>query len=171
MSYIALWVVGGSVLATVFSSAGPCYYGRLGLSPDPYQGLMIYLRQLNETLPIWAVSIQNVLWDGHLQHSYISPVSAMPSLHNASALLFAIMGFRINRFCGWLLSAHAFLIFLGSIHLGWHYAVDSYFAWALTLSVWKLTAPVAHWWQVILAQQKRKRLAPSESLLLQSKPI
>ena len=35
-----------------------------------------------------------------------------------------------------LLSAFALMIFLGSVHLAWHYAADSYIAWALTLALW-----------------------------------
>jgi PAP2 superfamily len=146
ISYIGLWVIGGSVLAIVFSSAGPCYYGRMGFSPDPYAGLMVYLREVNETMPIWALKIQDMLWNGHVQNNGVSPVSAMPSLHNASAMLFALVGFKINRFYGWLLTAHAFFIYLGSIHLGWHYAVDSYVSWVLTFIIWRAAAPIAKRW-------------------------
>ena len=70
----------------------------------------------------------------------------MPSMHNASALLYALAGYQVSRFAGRLLSVHAILIFIGSIHLGWHYAVDSYLAWALTLVIWFAMAPVSRWW-------------------------
>ena len=45
-----------------------------------------------------------------------------------------------------LLAIHFVLIFIGSIHLAWHYAVDAYVAWALTLVLWFATKPVAEWW-------------------------
>jgi hypothetical protein len=57
-----------------------------------------------------------------------------------------------------VLSAHAILIFIGSVHLGWHYAVDSYLAWALTLVIWFAMAPVARLWQSKAAQGEFDRM-------------
>ncbi len=152
LSFFLMWILIGGILAIVFSSAGPCYYGRLGLSPDPYADLMVYLRGANEVLPIWAIPVQDVLWQGHIGKSAIDGISAMPSMHNGSALLFALAGYQVSRFAGRLLSAHAILIFIGSIHLGWHYAVDSYLAWALTLVIWFAVLPIARWWHRTAAQ-------------------
>lgn len=152
LSFFLMWILIGGILAVVFSSAGPCYYGRLGLSPDPFADLMAYLRGANQIFPIWAIPVQDVLWQGHVGKSAIDGISAMPSMHNGSALLFALAGYKISRFAGHLLSAHAILIFIGSIHLGWHYAVDSYLAWALTVVIWFAMAPVSRWWHSTAAQ-------------------
>lgn len=158
LSFIVTWIVGGSILATIFASGGPCYYTRLGLSPDPYTDLMAYLRAVNNVVPVWAVEIQDLLWRGHLNHVEMSEVSAMPSMHNASTLLFALTSFRISRFWGWVLSAHAALIFIGSIHLAWHYAIDSYVSWALVLVIWYAAAPAARWWHSKAAQSDFDRM-------------
>jgi PAP2 superfamily len=158
ITYIAIWIISGNVLAVLFSSAGPCYFGRLGLSPDPYAGLMQYLRHANETLPIWAVSLQDLLWAGHVQGVEGSVVSAMPSLHNGSAMLFALAGFHINKLWARILTAHAVLIFFGSFHLAWHYAIDSYMAWAVTLIVWAASKPIANWWHAKQAQSNFDKL-------------
>ena len=153
LSFFAVWVLVGSLLAIVFSSAGPCFYGRLGFTPDPYADLMTYLRGVNEAYTIWAIPLQDELWQGYLDNSVIvRGISAMPSMHNGSALLFALAGYQVSRFAGHLLGAHAVLIFIGSVHLGWHYAVDSYLAWALTLVIWFAMAPVARWWHSKAAQ-------------------
>lgn len=152
LSFFLIWILIGGILAIVFSSAGPCYYGRLGLSPDPYADLMAYLRGANEILPIWAIPVQDVLWQGHIGKSALDGISAMPSMHNGSALLFALAGYQVSRFAGRLLSVHAILIFIGSVHLGWHYAVDSYLAWAFTLAIWFAMAPVSRWWHRTAAQ-------------------
>jgi hypothetical protein len=152
LSFFLMWILIGGILAIAFSSAGPCYYGRLGLSPDPYAELMTYLRGVNEILPMWAIPVQDLLWQGHIGDSAIDGISAMPSMHNGSALLFALAGYKVSRFAGHLLSAHAILIFIGSIHLGWHYAVDSYLAWALTLVIWFGVAPISRWWHTTAAQ-------------------
>ena len=153
LSFFAMWVFIGGVLAIWFSSGGPCFYGRLGLTPDPYADLMAYLRGVNDVLPIWALPVQDELWQGYVDNSVIvRGISAMPSMHNGSALLFALAGYQVSRFAGHLLSAHAILIFIGSIHLGWHYAVDSYLAWALTLVIWFAVLPIARWWHSTAAQ-------------------
>jgi hypothetical protein len=153
LSFFAMWAFIGGALAVWFSSAGPCFYGRLGFTPDPYAELMAYLRGVNEVLPIWALPVQDELWRGYTDNSIIvRGISAMPSMHNASALLYALAGYQVSRFAGRLLSVHAILIFIGSIHLGWHYAVDSYLAWALTLVIWFAIAPVSRWWHRTAAQ-------------------
>jgi PAP2 superfamily len=146
LTYVGIWGLGGNILAIYFASAGPCFYSRMGLSPDPYQGLMTYLHHVNETIPIWAVSLQDALWQNHATAAQIREISAMPSLHNASALLFAILGYRISRGWGHVLAVHAFLIYIGSIHLGWHYAIDAYVGWAVTLFVWTISGPLTRWW-------------------------
>ncbi len=66
-------------------------------------------------------------------------ISAMPSLHNAMAVLFACAAWHANRRMGWLFSGYAVLIWIGSIHLGWHYAIDGIVAAVLTIAIWKLT--------------------------------
>ena len=40
LSFMLIWAIGGSLLAIAFSSAGPCFFSRLGLAPDPYAPLM-----------------------------------------------------------------------------------------------------------------------------------
>jgi len=60
----------------------------------------------------------------------------MPSVHNALSVLFALAAFKINRIAGWAATAYALLIWLGSIYLGWHYAVDGLAAALLTFVIW-----------------------------------
>ena len=60
----------------------------------------------------------------------------MPSVHNGLAALFALAASRLNRIAGWALWAYAALIWLGSIHLGWHYALDGIVGIALTYGIW-----------------------------------
>jgi hypothetical protein len=93
-----------------------------------------------------------MLWQGLSGKSLIDGISAMPSLHNGTALLFALAGFKVNRTIGWLLAAHTVFIFLGSVHLAWHYAVDTYVAWAVVLVLWYAMEPVARWWHARQSQ-------------------
>ena len=153
LSFFTLWIVVGSLLAVGFSSVGPCFYGRLGLTPDPFADLMTYLRGANEVFPIWALPLQDELWQGYIDQSLIvKGISAMPSMHNGSALLYVLAGYQVSRFAGRILALHCFLVFIGSIHLGWHYAVDSYLAWAIALMIWFAVLPIARWWHSTAAQ-------------------
>lgn len=149
LTFMLIWVIGGGLLATVLSSAGPCYFGegRLGLTPDPYAGLMSYLRRANETLPVWAVATQDMLWSLREQGSAFGGISAMPSMHNGTALLFILASGGFPRWVRVLVIVHAVLVFLGSVHLGWHYAVDAYVAWAITVLVWWGVKPLSAWWE------------------------
>lgn len=158
LTFMLIWMIGGGLLATVLSSAGPCYFGagRLGLSPDPYAGLMAYLRHANELLPVWSLSTQDMLWSLRENGSVFGGVSAMPSMHNATALLFVLASVGFPLWIRLLVIAHGVLVFIGSVHLGWHYAVDAYVAWGLTLLVWWAAKPLAAWWDSTRVQHNFK---------------
>jgi hypothetical protein len=146
ISYMLIWSLGGTGLAIWFSSVGPCFYGLLIDGVDPYAPLLSQLRGFNTVVPIWAVDTQDFLWQYRLEQSALGGVTAMPSMHNATALLFVLLAWNWGKIWRWAMITHAVLIYLGSIHLGWHYAVDSYLAWAITLACWAIGHKVAVWW-------------------------
>jgi PAP2 superfamily protein len=147
LSFILTWSIGGSLMAVAFSSVGPCYYSLIGLSPDPYAPLMSYLRQVNDTIPLMAIGIQDALWFSYQTKAMIGGITAMPSMHNAASLLFALTGWQISRRLGIILSLHTFAVYIGSIHLGWHYAIDAYVGWAVAVPLWLISKPIAQWWE------------------------
>ncbi|WP_402719171.1 phosphatase PAP2 family protein [Janthinobacterium rivuli] len=154
LSFALTWIILGSVMAVLFASVGPCYYGHLHAS-DPYAPLMAYLHDANQHVPVWALQVQEMLWQGYQSKGANGElgISAMPSMHVATAVLMAIMGWKVSRAAGISLTAFAVLILLGSIHLGWHYALDGYVGAAGAALVWQLVgrllgsqaaAPVMH---------------------------
>jgi hypothetical protein len=151
LTFILAWALIGNVMALLLSSAGPVYYGRVTGLADPFVPLMAYLQQASTVSPVPALGIQDLLWRLYETKGLAlgGGISAMPSLHVAIAFSFVLLGRAIDRRLAVAFGAFALLIFLGSIHLGWHYAIDGYVAilatWAIWLGVGRLLrhAPVA----------------------------
>jgi membrane-associated phospholipid phosphatase len=134
----------GSLLATLLSSGGPVYFGRLTGLPDPYVPLMDYLQAAGEVSVVWALKVHDALWQSHMTGAYDfgSGISAMPSIHVATAVLFALLGWRVDRRLGIAFTVFAAVIMIGSVHLAWHYAVDGYLSAVLTVLIWRFCG----WW-------------------------
>jgi membrane-associated phospholipid phosphatase len=145
LAYMLTWLIGGGLLALVFSSAGPVYFGKLGLSPDPFAELMTYLYGVHERIPIWALKTQEILWDGYTGKTAPIGISAFPSMHNASTLLFALAAWNRSRGLGIAFAIYSVIILVGSVHLGWHYAVDGYAGLALAAVCWWVAGFIARW--------------------------
>jgi hypothetical protein len=140
LSFVLSWILLGNVMAMLFSSVGPCYYGFVVPGSDPFAGLMHYLRSANQELPVWALQVQDMLWRDHAAASASNALSiaAMPSMHVASSVLLALAGWRLHRSAGIALTAFAVLVQLGSVHLGWHYAIDGYAGALGACLIWTL---------------------------------
>lgn len=140
LSFVVTWIVLGTLGAILFSSMGPCYFPGFEPESGPYAPLMAYLREAGEQVPVWALNVQQMLWDDYQasKTGIGSGISAMPSMHVATAVLLALFGWRHSRPAGIALTVYAILIMIGSVHLGWHYAVDGYVGAAGALAVWWL---------------------------------
>jgi membrane-associated phospholipid phosphatase len=124
-AFVLTWAVGGNLIATLFSSVGPVYFGHLGLG-DTYDSLLLHLDQHAETSFVTVTEIQSLLWSAYTAENRINAISAFPSMHVASTVLMAFFAFSWNRVAGYLMSAFAVIIMIGSVLLAWHYAVDGY---------------------------------------------
>jgi hypothetical protein len=72
-------------------------------------------------------------------------IAAMPSLHVASACAFYLVARISNRRLGWAFFTFLVLMLLGSIHLGWHYAIDGYAGIAGTIAIWWGCGRLVRW--------------------------
>lgn len=146
-SFLLVFILGGNVLALLWSSVGPCFWGMAVPGPDPYAPLMARLHGINDALVaqngaegvhLWSLDVQAQLWEVYATGAVetVGGISAMPSMHVASSVLFACLGWAHSRWLGVLLTAFAAVIQVGSVALGWHYAVDGYVGACITLVIW-----------------------------------
>lgn len=116
----------------LLSSAGPVFFHAFGFG-DRFAPMPI---------EPWVERARDYLWSDYLKSggNIGGGISAMPSLHVAIALWIALV---IKTYMpkaspiGW---AYFVLIFVGSVHLGWHYAMDSIVAVAIALLAWRADA-------------------------------
>jgi hypothetical protein len=139
VTFVLVWIVLGSLFAALLPSVGPCYYGKL-YPVDAYADLMGQLKLIAQSHPLTTLGVQDALWFNHLhdQLGLGSGVSAMPSMHVAVATITALLLRRIGlALLGWFwVSA----IWIGSFHLGWHYASDGIVSFLVTVTIWKAVA-------------------------------
>jgi hypothetical protein len=147
LGFTLTWFLGTCLLGTLFSSVGPCFYARLMPGADPYAPALQWLSTANARYPIFSLSVMDELWKNYQTGTgLVNGISAMPSMHVGTSVLFARLGFASGkRWLGWLLTAFATGIFLGSIHLAWHYAIDGYVGAAVALFGWWLAGKLIDW--------------------------
>lgn len=156
VGYVAVWLEGparqryfwslaltmisiGTVLATLLASVGPIFY-------DHFLGGTRF-HDLRTALDSTRAGRQTLHYAVYLIESYRSGesvfgsgISAMPSVHVAIAFLNALLFASHSRSiaaAGW---AFAFIILLGSVYTGWHYAVDGYVSVVVVLVIWCLVS-------------------------------
>ena len=140
LSFAAAWLLIGVLGAYFFASAGPCYANLVGAAAAPdFAPLMERLKAIHEGgYHLGAYDWQGVLWKHHSaqQYGFAMGVSAMPSMHNAITVLYALSLSRASRPIALAAWAYVALIFIGSVHLGWHYAVDGIGAGLMMWGIW-----------------------------------
>jgi membrane-associated phospholipid phosphatase len=136
VAFLLAWALGGNVLATIFSSAGPVYYGRLGLG-DIYAPLDQLLQERTGRALRAVFKLQDQLWYMYSTSGNFSVISAFPSMHLATSTLMTIVAFKYRRWAGIMMTIFTALIMVGSVMLAWHYAVDGYAGILIAILCWK----------------------------------
>lgn len=153
LGYLITWAVLGNALATILSSAGPCYFEKITGQTTQYAELMEYLYSIEiDGIALTAIMLQEKLWNGYI-NSYLyygGGITAMPSLHVATTLLFALSMRNIYPIMEKGLYIYTFIIWIGSIHLGWHYAADGPVSVFGVFVIWHLSGIIS---KKIIARQ------------------
>lgn len=140
------WAIGGIVIAILLPAAGPVYLDQITGDPT-FAPLMERLDRHSESGRLFSLEIQDWLWQGYATPA-VEPagISAFPSLHVAVPLTCALLALGIDFVVGWLLMAFTLSVLVGSVHLGWHYAVDGIGGLMLGFASWWSSARLVHWW-------------------------
>lgn len=146
LALIFTFGIGGSLLAILLSSVGPVYFGEIAAGPSPFAIHMARLGEIDARTPLHAIETQKMLWNAKAQQDGASLVSAMPSMHVALSALVALALWRQGWFLRIASIAFAALILLGSVHLGWHYAVDGYAGILVAAAAWTAALPISRWY-------------------------
>lgn len=161
LSYVLCWFLIGNGLATAFPSAGPCFYHYFVTGPNPFGPLMTYLHGVAEHYRLPSVLAQEYLWSISEQDiaALGSGISAMPSMHISTTFLAVLVCWGRHPALRWGSILLLVLVMAGSVHLGWHYAVDGYVAIAATGAIWHAVGRV-----VERDTRHRPRATPIETL-------
>jgi hypothetical protein len=118
ISYFAIWSIFGTIGQYLLSSAGPIFYQRAGLG-DRYA-------DLSNNIPQVTQMVSGYLWNFHSSHTLGvgAGISAMPSLHIATAAWVALAFYHQKSKLTPLALLFALYMWAMSVALGWHYAID-----------------------------------------------
>lgn len=132
------WFVGGFVLAYAIPAAGPVFANLVDPSlADRFVPLRERLLAILGPDDV-VMRTQRYLAAG-IKHKFAikgGGISAMPSMHIATSTIFVLAAGKSR----WLLPSVLFwmLTFLGSVYLGYHYAVDAPVALLVAIICWKI---------------------------------
>ncbi|MEM7743618.1 MAG: phosphatase PAP2 family protein [Pseudomonadota bacterium] len=147
LAFALNWIIAGSVIATIFSSAGPVYFDRI-LGDDTFIPLIHALTEVQQTYRLTVLFGIELLWDAHVGIPGMPThgISAFPSLHVAMAMLVCLYLWSCNVIWRWLGVAFLILTLFGSVHLGWHYVVDGLASILICWVLWVGSVRFARWW-------------------------
>jgi hypothetical protein len=139
LSFQLAWLLLGGLLAVAFASVGPCFVDDF-FGSDRYAPLMARLPE-----DLGAVMGMKYLMASQGTEAVGSGISAMPSLHVAITVLIGLC--LRDRWPRWqsLAWVYAVVIYVGSIHLGWHYASDGIVSAVGMVAIWKAAGWYVEW--------------------------
>ena len=169
VAFLLTWVLNGLLLAGVFLSGGPAFYGQLLHDDVPFGDLQRYLTSVDSS-PLSASWAQHELWSMHQAgiSGLGAGISDFPSLHVSMIILCCLSLRKISRRAARVLVGVAAVIVMGSVHLGWHYLVGDYAVFGIMAAIWRASGLVAARMRVPAPELRRdadpsRNVSPSSS--------
>jgi hypothetical protein len=126
------WIVLGNILAGLFLSGGPIFFGELTGDQARFSLVTASLDGTTTQASaryLWEASQEEVVRLG-------TGISAFPSMHISISVLLTLFLSSVDRRLGWAGMLFTAIMLIGSVRLGWHYAIDGYASIVLTLLAW-----------------------------------
>ncbi|NGO51208.1 phosphatase PAP2 family protein [Allomesorhizobium camelthorni] len=135
--FMLVWVVCGNLLAGLFLSAGPAFYGAVTGDEGRFAAQLAFLAHGAQSTNS-AVTYQTYLWSLHQYGTagFGSGISAFPSVHVALAALNALFLWDHSSRLGLAAFAYVAVIVASSVYLAWHYAIDGYASIAIVAVIY-----------------------------------
>lgn len=160
LTYVLTWFVLGSLLATSLASVGPVYYEAF-YPGNPFAELNAKLAADASAHGLIAPRIQAGLLRSFGGTFVGSGISAMPSLHVGIAFLLFVASARLLKPFAVI---YVILIWIGSVHLGWHYATDGLLSIVVVALLWWAMGRFVTWLEVCEALHDARAASSIRSL-------
>lgn len=137
LCFCLIWIVLGTLVAGLFLSAGPAYFGFVTGDTQRFADQIAFLARGSDRLHS-AASYQHYLWAIYSEKSldFGSGISAFPSVHVGLITLTALFIAEMKRKLAVVLASYVALVMVSSVYLGWHYAIDGYVSVVVTLLIY-----------------------------------
>lgn len=131
-----VWIGCGNILAGLFLSAGPAFYGEVVGDHTRFADLVAFLSRGGGGSS--AAGFQTYLWELHESGSagFGSGISAFPSIHVGLITLNALFLNGYSKRLGIVAFAYVAVIQISSVYLGWHYAIDGYVSMVVVVAAY-----------------------------------
>lgn len=136
VTYMLVWIIVGNILAGLFLSAGPAFYGLVTGDTARFGEQLAFLAASGDSTHS-AARVQAYLWNFYQSGNagLGSGISAFPSMHVGLVTLNALFIFEASRKWGIIAFAYVGFVLASSVYLAWHYAIDGYAAIVVTIIV------------------------------------
>jgi hypothetical protein len=158
LGFFLIWTLIGGGMATALASVGPVFVGPI-LGLPTFDAQMAYLNAANEQVPILTLHVQELLlnWYHQGDRGLGSGITAMPSMHVSMAMLFWLAIREVSPRAGRAFLVFLVLIWIGSVHLAYHYAVDGLVSLIATAFLWGIATRTIAFWDRLMAGRVSER--------------